>query len=360
MRRVHGVLHARARVTADVLTARHLNRAMLARQLLLDRSDLSLTDAVEQIGGLQTQYAPSGYISLWSRLRDFDRPMLTQGLEDRRVIQGTMMRVTIHTVSAGDYWPMAEAVREARRSSWLRTPIGRGVTTALMEAAAAAVREELADGPMRWGDLRRRLKARDLPADGVGLWVDLVRVPPSGTWERRRADLYGLADEWLPRQRSSAHDGQELLVRRYLGAYGPARPADIASWAGVGVRSLLPIVERLELHRFRDEQGRELIDLPDAPLPDLDTPVPVRFLAVWDPMLLAHARRTQILREEHRDLIFSSSAPQSVNTFLVDGQVAGIWRPVDGGIVTEPFEALSATVQRAVDDEADRLAQLMD
>jgi len=344
--------------TFETLTTRQLNRALLARQLLLERSHLSLTDALEQVAGLQTQYAPSGYIGLWSRLHDFERPMLTRALEERRAVQATLMRVTIHTVSAADYWPMAIALRRPRRGWWLSVA-RRELGDVDMEEVARTVREALADGPLRQLELAERLRARGFPPvalQGAGLWVDLVRVPPSGTWERRRADLYGLAEEWLPPASVSEEDGLELLVRRYLAGFGPVPMRDLASWTGLTVATLRPALERLTLRRFRDEAGGELLDLPDAPIPAADTPAPVRFLPTWDATLLVHARRTQILPEKHRSRIFNTKTPHSLNTFLVDGQVAGSWRDADGRVELEPFRRLSAGDRRALEDEAERLA----
>ena len=204
-----------------VLTARQLNRALLARQLLLERSDLPLTAAIEQIGGLQTQYAPSGYVALWSRLREFPRESLTAALEDRSVIQATIMRATIHMVSAADYPLVAAATRPARAAWWART-MRKQLEGIDMEEVAAATREVLAAGPIPAARIQALLEARGYPRIAwvsVGHWVDMVRVPPSGTWLRRKADLYGLADEWLAggaATAGAAAAGEELLVRRYL------------------------------------------------------------------------------------------------------------------------------------------------
>ena len=348
-------------MTAPLLTQRALNRALLARQLLLERSRLSLTAALEQVGGLQTQYAPAGYIGLWSRLEGFERSMLTQALEERRAVQATMMRATIHVVSAADYWPMTVGVRRIRRE-WFAN-VGRGAIAALdMDAAAAATREELADGPLRFTELAERLVARGFDpqaAKWVGMWVDLVRVPPSGTWERRRADVYGLAETWLPRAGNVTEgEGIELLIRRYLGAFGPAGLKDIASWMGLNVNQMRHVADTMELRGFRDEAGKPLVDLPDATLPDADTPAPVRFLPVWDASLLVHARRAQILPETHRPRVFNTKTPHSVNTFLVDGAVAGSWRFEHGRIELAPFEALAAADREALEEEAVGLAAL--
>ena len=162
--------------------------------------------------------------------------------------------------------------------------------------------------------------------NGANVWLDIVRVPPAGTWERRRADLYALAEDWLERVQAAAAQGRELLIRRYLQGFGPAAPREIADWAGLKVRPVDEALEDLELRRFRDEQGGLLVDLPRAPLPAADTPAPVRFLPTWDATLLVHARRTQVLPEQHRAKVFSVKTPQSVPTFTVDGRVAGTWR----------------------------------
>lgn len=192
---------------------------------------------------------------------------------------------------------------------------------------------------------------------GIGIWVDLVRVPPSGTWERRRADLFGLAEQWVgPPPDLAQAEALEHLVRRYLGAFGPASRGDIAHWGGLRIGALAPALERLNLRRFRDERGAELIDLPDAPLPDPDTPAPVRLLPTWDATLLVHARRTQILPERYRPLVFNTKTPHSFSTFLVDGQVAGTWRYEQGRIRIEPYDRIPQQARKELDEEAERLA----
>jgi hypothetical protein len=331
------------------LTARELNRALLARQGLLERRELAIGDALEAMGALQAQYAPSMYIGLWSRVTNFERDSLTRALEDRSVIQGTLMRVTIHLASRADYWPLAVATRAARRALWLRAT--KGPRDPEMEDAAETLRTALKDGPMKRKAIDELLGKP--VAHGIGLWVDMVRVPPSGTWERRRADLYGLAEDWVGPPDVSADDALDHLVTRYLTGFGPASKAEIANWGGLVPRDVEPALERLTLRRFEADDGTELLDLPEAPLPDPDTPAPVRFLGTWDATLLAHARRALILPEEHRTRIFNTKMPQSVGTFLVDGAVAGAWRP-DGTI--EPFQPLTKAQRKAVDAEAARLA----
>jgi hypothetical protein len=341
-----------------VLTEVALNRAVLGRQLLLERRKLRPAEAIERVGGLQTQYAPSGYIGLWSRLDGFARADLTAALEDRKVVQATVMRATIHTVPAADYPLYVAGVRDTRREWWLRAH-RRQIEPEVVADAAARTRALLADGPRRSKDLMQALGVNNVIWNGVGLWLDLVRVPPSGTWEQRRADLYVTAETWLGPAEAGTQQGLDLLLRRYLGGFGPAAVKDIADWAGVSVQTLAPAVERLDARRFRDERGMELIDLPRAPLPDPATPAPVRFLPTWDATLLVHARRGQILPERLRPLVFNTKTPHSIPTFLVDGRVAGTWKHERGRVLPEPFEPLPKRVQRQVAAEAERLAAFM-
>ena len=334
------------------LAQRDLNRALLARQLLLERSTLPLSRVVERIGGIQNQYAPNAYIRLWSCVEGFRRDDLTRALERRTLVNATLMRATIHVVSKRDFWPFAVAIRRAQRDWWLRVRRPRPVEEEL-ERAARELRELMSTGP------RRHEELAEIAGRGwgmVGPWLELVRVPPSGTWEQRRANLFQTAERWIGPERIAFDDALDHLVRRYLAAFGPAPRGDIALWAGVKARDLAPALERLPLRRFRDEQGKELLDVQRAPLPDPETPAPVRFLPWWDATLLVHARRTGILPERYRPRIFSTKTPHSFATFLVDGQVAGTWRFDDGRVRCEPFERLDRRAAREVDDEADRLA----
>ena len=338
-------------MTDRILSPRALNRALLARQLLLERSTLPIPDAVEQVGGLQTQYAPSGYVGLWTRLADLPRDALTKALEDRSVIQATLMRVTIHVVSRREFWPYATGVRQARRQWALRTPPATDGEATMIESAER-IRAALSDGPRTVKELG------ELGAGFVGnlgLWVDLVRVPPSGTWERRRADRLALAEDWVGPCDVAEPTGREHVVRAYLRAFGPAAWRDIASWAGFTATEARQAGEGLTLDRYRDEEGRELVDLPGAPLPDAGTPAPVRFLPHWDANLLVHARRTGLLPEPHRPRVFSTRNPFSVGTYLVDGVVAGAWSLKDGRIVLDPFEDLTTRDRRAVEREREAL-----
>jgi hypothetical protein len=272
------------------------------------------------------------------------------------VVQAWMMRATIHMASRRDFWLFTAGIREQRRTWWLRSFRGSA-----SEVAAAARKTErfLADGPKRRTEIVKALGLDNPTWYGVNLWLDLVRVPPYGTWDQPRADLYGLASDWLGEPPSLTEDeGVDHLVKRYLAAFGPASRADVVSFTGLTARAVAPVLERVALRRFTDERGNELLDLPRVPLPDAETPAPVRFLPAWDATLLVQARRTQILPERYRPRVFSTKTPQSIHTFLVDGQVAGSWRHEKGRIVLEPFERLSKETRRALDDEAAHMAEL--
>ncbi len=332
------------------LTTRHLNRALLDRQLLLERSaSLSIAATIEQVGGLQTQYSPSGYVGVWTRLAAFRRDDLTAALEGRTVIQASLMRSTIHMVSRREYWRYAMGVRRARREWAARVQALPPV--AELEARSRALRDALADGP-------RTVKELDGLAAGfvgnLGLFVDLVRVPPSGTWERRRADRLALAEQWVGPVDATEEEGLGHLVRSYLRAFGPAPWRDIAAWAGIPVAEAKRGGEGLDLVGYRDEAGKELVDLAGSPLPDPGTPAPVQFLAHWDNSLLAHARRTGLVPEPHRSRIFTTRNPFSVGAVLVDGRVVAAWTVKEGRVVLELLEELAAADRHAI--EAERAA----
>ncbi|MDQ3554440.1 MAG: winged helix DNA-binding domain-containing protein [Chloroflexota bacterium] len=333
------------------LTARDLRLALLDRQSLLSRTDATVPALLEQVGGLQTQYSPSGYVGLWSRMAGFQRDDLTRVLEERHVVQATLMRTTIHLVSGREYWLYAMGVRRARREWWSRTHRDAG-DTETMQARANELRAALKDGPRSVSELGELASGF---LGNIGLWVDLVRVPPSGTWERRRANLLGLAETWLGSNDATEDEGLEHLVRAYLRGYGPAPYRDISLWAGVPVTPLKAAGARMELRRFLDEAGHQLVDIPEGTIPPADTPVPVRLLPHWDANLLVHARRTELLPEAYRPRIFDTKLPFSVGTILVGGVVVGSWSLRDGRIALDLFEQLPATAVRDVREEAARL-----
>jgi hypothetical protein len=343
-----------------VLSELELNRAVLARQLLLERSKTSIPKALERVGGIQAQYAPSMYIGLWTRLEGVERDALTRALERRTVVQGTLLRSTIHLVTPGDWWTWSAATRERRREQWLRTR--KGVATASeLAGLARTVRARVGAGSIARGELQELVGKGPQGISAINSWLDLVRVPPSGTWDRRRADEFALADEWIgPDPAPAKGEATAALVESYLRAFGPATVAEAADWAGLAIGAVKSAIAGLELRRFLTKDGAELIDLPRLPLPDPETPAPPRLLPVWDATTLAHARRGQILPEKHRSKVFSTKTPQSINTFLVDGRVAGGWRLEKGKVELKPFERLDRDARRELEQEGERLAAFAD
>ncbi len=267
------------------------------------------------------------------------------------------MRETIHLVSRRDYPFLAAGIRVSGQEWWRRA--NKVAPEVDMRAFARRARAFLRGSARSRKEIEEFLRANAFPLAsswGFAHWLDLVRVPPSGTWEQRRAHTFALAEEWVGTLAPSEEEGIELLARRYLGGFGPATKNDLSSWCKVPPAKLGPVLAGLTLRRFRDEQGKELLDLPRAPLPDPETPAPVRFLPTWDAVLLVHARRTGILPEEYRPRVFSTKTPHSVGTFLVDGAVAGTWKYDGGRVRTSEFKRLDASTRREVREEADRLA----
>lgn len=309
------------------------------------------------MGGIQAQYAPSAYIGLWTRLAGFGRASLTRALVRRSVVQGTLMRDTIHIVSASDYPLFAAGIRASRRKWWLR--VSPGLPAHDYEAIASAIAARIGDGARTRAELIAVVEEMGFDQAAFGgatLWTGLLRIPPTGTWEQRRAHLFGLADRWIDQPPAGEPAGLVHLARRYLAAFGPASVADVALWAGTPIGVIRPAVESVARRRFVSEDGTKLVDLPRAPLPDPEIEAPVRFIPTWDAILLAHARRTQVLPEEYRPLVFSNKNPHSVGTFLVDGVVAGTWRFLDGRLLTEPFDGIPRSARSQLEDEAQRLA----
>ena len=336
-----------------VLTRRELNRATLARQLLLRRERLPVARAVERLCAMQAQYSLSPYIGLWTRLEGFERQQLTRALERRRVVKATLFRLTLHLVSARDYLGFAGLWFPAQR-----TQFSADLDAATIERLASHVAAMARERRVTHDELHELAR----PDFGDRLWrvralTPLVHVPPSGTWKHHgRAELIG-AETWLGRPPTDAATGAELLVRRYLAAFGPAARDDLLKFSNLRVRDLQPGLDALgpKLRRFRDEQERLLLDLASAPRPTADTPAPVRFLPKWDSIILAYADRTRVLPTEYRDTVIRKNG-DVLPTFLVHGVVAGAWREEKGRVLLEPFAPLPRAARRELEDEAARLA----
>ena len=350
---------AGASAAGDRLDRRALNRATLARQLLLGRVELPVTKAVAGLGGLNAQDVEPPYLTLWARLAGFERDALTRALEDRAVVRGVLLRGTQHLVTADDYlaWrPLLQPVMDR----FGRGALGRaGVDR---EALAAAARRHL-DGRRLTRRELARLLAQDWPGHPPGelAWsvqylLPLVHPPPSGVWGRGGPVPLVLAEAWLGRP-LAAGASPEGLVLRHLAAFGPASVADIQAWSGL--TRLREVVDRLRprLRRFRDERGQRLYDLPEAPRPDPGVPSPVRFLPPFDNLLLAHADRVRVMTDEVRRRVCVGAVVEP--TVLVDGQVAAVWkldRDGDRAVVeVEPLGRLAGPEREAVASEGLRL-----
>jgi len=335
-----------------VLSLRELNRALLARQLLLERRKLGVQQAVERICAIQAQWPQSPYIALWTRLTGFRKEQLTRALEQKRVVKSTLFRITLHMTSARDYPYFAAAWLPAARETTPRvTPQKLAELSSLVQAAAmkAPVTHEVVEALASAGMRGFRWRTRTL--------APLLHLPPSGTWSHYgRAQLRAM-EAWLGVELPSREDGAEHLVRSYLAAFGPATQQDLLRFAGVRVGDLRAGLDRLDLRRYRDERGRVLLDLPRAPLPDGDTPAPVRFLPKWDSSLLAYAppERTRILPEKFRPKVIAKNGDVAP-TVLVDGFVAATWS-VDrkGSLAINPLGRLTKAELREVEEEGERL-----
>ena len=335
-----------------VLTLRELNRALLARQLLLERRKLSVQQAVERLCAIQAQWPQSPYIALWTRLTGFRKEQLTRALEQRKVVKSQLFRITLHMTSARDYPYFAAAWMPAARE---RTP---GVSAKQLDELARLVQRAAMKRPVT------QQEVEDLAAEGMGglRWstrtlAPLVHLPPGGTWSHYgRAQLRAMQSV-LGVELPSREDGAERLVRSYLAAFGPATQEDLLRFAGVRVGDVRTGLERVQLRTFRDERGRMLLDVPRAPLPDGDTPAPIRFLPKWDSSLLAYAppERTRILPEKFRARVIAKNGDVAP-TVLVDGFVAATWN-VDrkGALEIKPLVRLSKQHRAEIDDEGEQL-----
>jgi hypothetical protein len=337
-------------VTERVLTLRELNRATLARQLLLERKRLSPTAVIERLVGMQAQWPPAPYVGIWTRTTSFRRETLERELASAAVVKATVMRQTLHLVTRRDYALLRAALSETNFPD----------QTSQAKRLAPSVRALAAAGPVTTAEALAHLEGahRLTRFDARRAWrgarvrAHLLHHHETALWHARRDGRFVAIEE------PEAHvpvEARAEILRRYLAAFGPASRRDIVAWSMMHVPEIQRALDRLEpLLRFRDEHGRELLDVPRAPLPDPETPAPVRFLPKWDNVLLAFADRTRVLPEQYRKTVIRTNGDVA-QTFLVDGFVAGTWRVEDGRVVPEPFAPLSRAVRRDVEDEAGRL-----
>ncbi len=349
-----------------VLDARTLNRATLARQLLLDRADMPVLDAVAHLCGLQAQEPQEPFAGLWSRLRAFDPSVLSDLLTGRRVVRTHLMRRTVHLVTADDV-----VAWRARHDAMLRQRVlgtyRRELETVDLGELAAAGREAMADGvPRSMGELARAVADR-WPTVGprplgemlVAGLLPTVQLPPRGLWRTTGGARYVPISSWLGRAIDPpAPDGSDpvgrALLRRYLAAFGPAASADLRAWCGLAGLPAAVRALREELVAFRDERGRELLDLPDAPRPDPDTPAPVRFLPAFDNAILGYHDRGRIIDDAHRGLSVAGA-----RVVLVDGRVAATWSVEADTVLISPLGRFTRADRTAVAEEGQALASFL-
>lgn len=349
---------------AEVLSARALNRALLGRQSLLERSRESVPAMVERLLGLQGQAPNPPYLGLWTRLRDFALDDLTAAMQAREVVRATMMRGTLHLVSAQDYRRLRPVLQPVLQRLSLQSGHARALQGLDLATLRRAGFEALRAQPLSATALGEALRAHwpDHDANALASLVrgaePLVHVPPAGLWDSHKPACFATAIDWLGASIDDNADEAAIdaMLLRYLGAFGPASARDATTWSG-----LTATRERLErlrpaLRVFRDETGTELFDLPDAPRPELDTQAPARLLPEFDNVLLSHAERSRIFDESLRGAIFTRNGLVAA-TILVDGFVAGTWKlqrdARSATLSIAPFRPLKAADREALEREAD-------
>ncbi|MEU9120870.1 winged helix DNA-binding domain-containing protein [Streptomyces sp. NPDC048506] len=357
------------RPTTPVLTARALGRATLARQLLLHRSDRDVLDAVERLVGLQAQAPRPPYLALAARLADFRPQRLSDLLADRRAVRISVMRSTLHLVSARDARLLRPLLKPVHDRT-LRSNFARRLTGVDLDRLAAVARAHVDERPLTFQELGERLQEEWPRHEGRSLataarqQLPLVQVTPRGLWGRGGRAAHTTLDTWLagaprpvPEPAPADADPQQALASvllRYLAAFGPASVKDMQTWCGL--TRLGEVVEPLRprLRTFRDENGVELFDLPEVPLPDPDADAPVRFLPEFDNVALSHADRTRILAPEHQGRTWDRNIAYRV--VLVDGTIRALWSIDTRGdraqLTVEPFVPLTAAERTEVEDEA--------
>jgi hypothetical protein len=339
---------------ADSLSLRALNRATLARQMLLAREKVKVVAAIERIAGMQAQLARPPFVGLWTRIENFKRDDLRKAIEKRDVVRATMMRGTIHLMSRRDYLAFRAPLQPMLTRAALRTPV---------TFDPAEGREFFAE-PRTFDDLRKHLLRRDPKCEEravaytIRMHLPLIQVPTDAEWSYPGQACFTLVESWLGE--SIATDSRaHALALRYFAAFGPASVADLQSWSGLGAMKAVVEELRPKLRVFRDASGKELFDLPKAPRPDEETPAPVRFLPEYDNLLLAFADRSRIIAAEHRPRIFTKNLVVPP-TFFVDGFVAGTWKIERQEVKLDPFVKLSKKTRDELERESEALLSFVE
>jgi winged helix DNA-binding protein len=349
-----------------ILKLRDLNRATLARQMLLEREPLSATSAIERLVGLQAQLALPPYIGLWTRLSDFNQESLSGPIENRQIIKATLMRATLHLFTADDYVRFRTTIQPALEQAGAAIAKRRGGDFDRAQLLTAA-RRFIGEKPRTFAEISEMV-TKLMPDVDVGSMrytirthLPLVQVPVTGGWSYSNKPEFTLAEAWIGRPISLKENLLEF-VRRYLAAFGPASVTDAQTWSGLKLKDAFEEL-RPELKIYRDEGRRELFDLPNAPAPDGDQPAPVRFLPEFDNLLLSHSNRRRMLADEYRSRVYLP-ALRVAATILVDGFVRGAWKiersKNSAALVIEPFATLTKKDREALADEGEPLIRFIE
>jgi hypothetical protein len=313
-----------------VLSTRALNRALLERQMLLRRQSMPAVEVIERLVGMQAQEPYDPYFALWTRLEGFQPDELSRLLIDRTAVRSPLLRTTIHLVTARDCLTLSPLLLPVLARVLKSTPFGKGTADVDADALMAAGRAILEEQPRTLKELGALLHERWPDYDPKNLAyvihyrLPLVQIPPRGVWGATKQATWTTTESWLGRPLAPDPSVDEVVLR-YLAAFGPASTSDVRTWSGL--TGLREVMERLrpQLRTFRDERGRELFDLPDAPLPDPETAAPPRFLPEYDNLFLSHADRARLVAEDHRRQLATANGV-GPGTFFIDGFVAGTWR----------------------------------
>lgn len=349
-----------------ILRLRELNRATLARQLLLERQSLTVPETIERLVGLQAQLASAPYVGLWTRLANFRRESLANLIENRKIVKATFMRGTLHLITAEDYLRFRTTLHPLLIEAASAIAKGRDAKLDL-EKVLQSARKFIGEKPRTFAEISDML-TQMMPDTDVGAMrysvrthIPLVQVPIATGWSYSNKPAFTLAEEWIG-QKISSKDQLPELVKRYLAAFGPASVTDAQTWLGLKLKDAFEKL-RPELQTYRDEGRRELFDLPGIQLPAEDVSAPVRFLPEYDNLLLSHSNRTRVVADEYRSKVYLPGLRVAA-TILVDGFVRGAWKiektKTAAALLITPFDKLAKKDRTTLSEEGEHLVRFVE
>lgn len=352
-------------MTERILTLQELNRATLARQMLLERDSIPVPAAIEKLVGLQAQLPVAPYVGLWTRLNDFKREHLAELIENRQVVKATLMRSTLHLVTTEDYLRLRATLQPVLTSAF-EAVLKKRADGIDIPRLVEATREYLTEQPRTFAEISDMLSELMPDGDvgamryGVRTHLPLIQVPIEAGWSYPGNPKFTLAEAWLGKAIPD-EENLKLLIFRYLAAFGPASVTDLQTWSGLG--KMKAVMEKLkpELVTYRDENKRELFDLPDMPIPN--SPAPERFLPEFDNLLLSHDKRTRVVADEYRKQVYLPGLRVAA-TILVDGVVRGAWKvektKTTATLTVTPFAPLTKQNRQALTGEGEKLIRFIE